>query len=249
MNGGYEVGRSFGESIMKDLKRVGALVWVLLAGAGAHAQVVLTYDYSGINTVIPDGDLSGWSDTRTVTTPHSSILSVSVTLTLEGTGGGAFNGDYYAYLSHEGTLAVLLNRVGVTDSNTFGYEDNGFANLTFRDDAANGDVHLYQGVVIPSGNGALTGTWAPDGRNVSPLSVTDTTPRTATLGGLTGLNPNGEWTLFIADASGGGTARLTDWSMNIVVAAVPEPETYAGVGGALLMAFAVLRRWRLGRKG
>ena len=234
--------------IMKDFKRIGLWVCAVLAGASAHAQVVLTYEYSGINSGIPDGDLSGWSDTRTVTTPHTSILSVSVTLTLEGTGGGAFNGDYYAYLSHEGTLAVLLNRVGVTDSNAFGYEDNGFANLTFRDDAANGDIHLYQGVVVPSGSGSLTGIWAPDGRNVSPLSVTDTTPRTATLGELTGLNPNGEWTLFIADASGGGTARLTDWSMNIVVAAVPEPETYAAVGGALLVGFAVVRRWRAAQK-
>lgn len=247
MNGPNEVDR-IPKNIMKHFRRTGCLVAALLAGAGVQGQVVLTYDYSGVNADIPDGDLSGWADTRTVTTPHTSILSVSVTLTLEGTGGGAFNGDYYAYLSHEGTLAVLLNRVGTTDSNTFGYADNGLANLTFRDDAANGDIHLYQDVVVPSGSGSLTGTWAPDGRNVSPLSVTDTTPRTATLGGLAGLNPNGEWTLFIADASGGGTARLTDWSMNIAVAAVPEPETYAAVGGALLVGFAVVRRWQATRK-
>ncbi len=227
---------------MKPLQRSACLAFTLLAAPLCLAQVSVQYDFNDINLDIPDADLSGLSDSRTVSSPYTSILSVSVTLTLEGTGDGAFSGDYYAYLSHGDNIAILLNRVGRTADNPFGYADNGFDAVTFRDDAANGDVHLYQTVSIPSGNGPLTGIWAPDGRNESPLSVLDSSPRTTTLANLSGLNPNGEWTLFIADLNGGGSGRLAGWSMTLTTTAVPEPETCAAVGGLLLLGFAVWRK-------
>ena len=51
--------------------------------------------------------------------------------------------------------------------------------------------------------------WRPDGRNVSPLSPGATlagTSPTALLNSFNNLDPNGTWTLYLADLSGGGQA-------------------------------------------
>jgi hypothetical protein len=59
------------------------------------------------------------------------------------------------------------------------------------------------------------------------------------LDGFTGRNPNGDWTLFIADQGAGDTATLTGWTLSIT--AVPEPSA-AMLGG--MAALLVLRRKR-----
>ena len=41
------------------------------------------------------------------------------------------------------------------------------------------------------------------------------------LSNFTGLNPNGTWTLFVADQSAGAQSTLQSWSMTIT--GVPEP--------------------------
>lgn len=51
----------------------------------------------------------------------------------------------------------------------------------------------------------MTGTWQPDGRTNSPGSVLDSQPPDAFLSSFNGLDPNGDWTLFVADVSGGDT--------------------------------------------
>ena len=104
------------------------------------------------------------------------------------------------------------------------------------DDSAATDIHVYGG---NSGN-PLSGTWQPDGRNVSPLSVTDTSLRDAPLASFQGLNPNGEWTLFIADVSGGEESILQSWGMEVT--AVPEPSSL--VLGVIGLAGFFLVRWR-----
>jgi subtilisin-like proprotein convertase family protein len=205
--------------------------------------VVLQYYFNGINTDIPDANPSGLVDPEVVSTGYIAIQSAIVDITIQSTGSGAFNGDRYAYLSHGGGIAVLLNRRGVTGGNAYGYEDIGFTSVRFSDSAANGDVHLYQTIAALAANGALTGTWPPDGRNVNPATVLDSTPRNATLGTFIGADPSGSWTLFVADMSGGGTARLVSWSLNIT--AVPEPVTCAFTVGSLLIGFAL---WRVRRR-
>lgn len=62
-------------------------------------------------------------------------------------------------------------------------------------DTASTDIHNYGG----NGGALVTGTYQPDGREVSPLLSLDTTPRTAFLSSFTGLDPNGEWVLFVVD--------------------------------------------------
>ena len=120
----------------------------------------------------------------------------AVTVTLEIAGG--WNGDYYAYLQHGTGFSVLLNRPSRTVLRPAG----GGMTITI-DDAAAAELHIL------SASGSITGTWQPDARSIDPGVVLDTSPRTAMLSGFNGLDPNGSWTLFVADVSTGDQGTLT----------------------------------------
>jgi subtilisin-like proprotein convertase family protein len=179
----------------------------------ARALTSETYNYGFGSVPIPDGNPAGFANAQTIASSINVITKLTVQLNLSS----GYNGDLYAYLRHTtpgGTgFSVLLNRVGSTSSNSFGYSDAGF-DVTLADAAANGDVHVYQGTLDPAGS-ALTGTWAPDGRNIDPDLSLDTTTRTALLGSFNGLSALGEWTLFLADVSGGAVSNLNSWGMTI----------------------------------
>src|SRR5262245_57380800 len=72
-----------------------------------QGQVISTFMFSGINADIPDADLSGLVDTQSLTLSESVIQNVSVVLSISGTSGSAFNGDYTVYLQHDSGFAVL----------------------------------------------------------------------------------------------------------------------------------------------
>ena len=66
----------------------------------------------------------------------------------------------------------------------------------------------------------------PDGRNISPLATVaafDAATPTALLSSFNGLNPNGTWTLYIADVNGGEQGTVTSCGLDLGVASVPEP--------------------------
>jgi len=222
----------------KKFKRALFLACVIWSACGL-AQTVTTNTFS-VSKAIPDGSLSGLSDTESITLPSQiSLTDVKVELNISG----GFNGDYYAYLVHDDGFAVLLNRVGRTTGNPAGYADGGLFDVVLSDSAAN-NIHLYQNIVTPPGGGALTGTWAPDGRNINPTLTLDTDPSTATLGSFDGTNPNGKWTLFVADVSSGQTGTLVDWSL--ITTAVPEPSTVMlGVLGIAAIRFSQRRQNKL----
>jgi hypothetical protein len=200
---------------------------------------------------IPDGSPVGAVDTRTISLPFDVIGDVNVSLNMTGRGGAAWDGDFYIYLQHvtaehQSMLAVLLNRGGRTsndpnDAASLGYGYNGL-NVTFDDQAVAGNIHTYQQLL----GGPLTGIFQADGRNVDPGLVLASTPVTAGLGVFNGMNPNGEWTLFVADLEKGNLAQVTDWKLEI--SPVPEPSTMIA-GALLLLPFAVtlLRFMRKGR--
>jgi len=207
----------------------GILILALPATAlGGGSAITLTQSWSG-TLAIPDNSGVGASNTITITAPIlDKIESVTVAIELEG----GWNGDLYAYLVHDGTLAILLNRPGRTALDDLG---SGSTNLiALFDDLAAGDVHM----LLP-GTGNATGTWQPDGRMIDPLLSLDTTPRTKMLDGFTNANPNGDWTLFIADQNPGDTATLKSWTLSVT--AVPEPAA-AMLGG--MVALLALRRRR-----
>ena len=203
----------------------------------AAAQVIFTFD--GLNRDIPDGSSVGIVDSRAISGAGAGIAHLAVTLSISGRGFGANNGDLYATLVLNDTpgFSVLLNRPGREGENPVGYGDNGL-NLRL-DDGSDEDIHTYQMDLIgPLGTAPLTGVWQPDGRHVDPADALDTSPRTAQLSSFVGLDPNGIWTLFVADVEPGGTARLDSWGL--VITPVPEPN---GVGTLAAWTLALFGTW------
>lgn len=194
--------------------------------SSALASAVTVTDSASPNAVIPDNNLNGLSSSITVNSSISSISDVQVTVDVAGA-PTAWNGDYYAYLQYSSGLVVLLNNLG---GGPFGSPGNGFT-VTFSDAAAN--ISTAPGLASTA---TLTGTYAPQGGSLD-----------STFGGL---NPNGVWTLFIADTQAGGVGELADWSLqitgNAAIAGVPDNgNTFAlfGVSAGLLFA---LKRWAKG---
>jgi subtilisin-like proprotein convertase family protein len=208
----------------------------LAAGPRASAAISETYDFAGLNLAVPDGNPAGLANTQTIVSNIVSIESVEVSLNLTG----AFNGDLFAYLVHDAGFAVLLNRPGRTAADAFGYADDGLV-ITLTADAPDGDIHLYRNVATPASGSPLTGVWQPDGRDADPDAVTDATPRTALLASFAMGQGSGDWTLFVADLSGGDAHVVSGWGLNLTGEPVPEPGS-----ACLVMAAAaiILRRRR-----
>ena len=229
------------------MKTILSIAAPLVLATVASAQV---FTFTA-NQRIPDGDINGVTLYGVVSgvnvSPGYSVSDVNAYINLVAD-PAAFNGDYYAYLvGPTGARAVLLNRAGRTSGNSVGYSDSGFIGtpygLVFDDQAINGNIHLYQNVVNPNG-GALTGIWAPDGRDVNPLTVTDANTPNKLLSQFNGKDPNGVWYLFVADVgSGQGLGKVTTWGL--IITAVPEPQQYAFAAGLALLAFAGYRRWSI----
>jgi len=239
----------------KTLVFAGALILLGFVTCGWSALVNISFGESGLNEVIPDNSASGMFRSLTVSGYASQApYFVSVDITVQGTGYGAINGNYYSYLRHTSSdgavsqLAVLLNRVGVRADSPTGYLDNGLA--VTLDDRGGSDIHNYRWQLNGNHNdpvvGRLTGTWQPDGRNVDPYGVTDSSPRTTALDSLGVGNPNGTWTLFFADLQAGGTGNLTDWQVRLTPTPEPSSAVLLALGGFCVWAF---RRKRNRTKG
>lgn len=201
----------------------------MLAGTAQAAVYTETYDSGFANAgVIPDGNTTGWWDTRDVSFFSGSgwqISDVNVTFTITG----GYNGDLSAYLNHNGVLVPLLNRVGTglggEPQYSFGFSTAGFDRLRL-DDAATTSIH---GVSNPVAYEAPNNTsYKPDG---------------GTLGNFTG-DPNGNWTIFFADLSGGDSTSSTIDSWSLEITAVPEPVDVALVVFAALAVVIKLVLWR-----
>lgn len=166
----------------------------------------------------------------------ATITSLTVNLNISG----GFNGDLYAYLTHDGATAILLNRIGTTGAGTFGNSQAGM-NVTFNDSGAFQNIH-------PAGQGTLAsgGTYGSDGNNVSPYNLAGMNSQggSANLTGFAGHTLSGGWTLFISDVDGGGgDATLNSWSMDINV--VPEPVNVAlGIFGGCFAVLHGVRYWK-----
>jgi subtilisin-like proprotein convertase family protein len=193
-----------------------ALQSLLLVALSGVAQATLTNYHFSVNTAIPDGNVAGLADTRTLSGVTANIKSTgvdNVTVHLSLTGG--YNGDLYGYLVHDSGFAVLLNRAGKVSTNAFGYGDSGY-DITLN--GSGGDVHQYRGNGDTyDGNGRLLGSWSADGRAVDPATVVETNGRTALLSSFNGLGVNGSWTLFLADLSVGEESTLVSWDLTLDV--------------------------------
>lgn len=219
------------------LKTTTGVIFTVLATC-AHGQGFI---YSPVDPVtIPDADLSGLQSTINIPSSFSGTVStVEITLNLKGSPqDGGFAGDLYVALYHQGRAVVLINRPGRDAVNPFGYDDTSDFQITFSDSAFH-DIHQYQNFAHPVASTGLSGRWQPDGRTANFNSVVTADPRAAMLNQLNGTNMQGQWTLFLADVSGGGVTDLTSWSVHFVQ--VPE------VSGGTLTAALLLGLWAMGR--
>lgn len=205
-----------------------AAVTVISWTAAAVAQN--NYSFTNVvNQTIPDGSPSGLTLAANVGGVSGPISDISLSLNVgSAPSSTAYNGDLFAYLAGpNGGFSVLLDRVGVGTGNTFGYGDRGM-DVTFSL-APVSNIHFYQqgGTFSLNGAGQLTGTWGADGRNTDPQSAPAAfdSGGTAGLDSFLGANPNGTWVLFIGDMSGGDTAQLNSWTLNLQT--VPEPSVWA----------------------
>jgi subtilisin-like proprotein convertase family protein len=95
--------------------------------------------------------------------------------------------------------------------------------------AYNGDFYAH---LVQEGN---------DGRYIDPEFMVDTDSQPSLLSSLNGANPNGTWTLFLADLDFGEQGTPVNWGL--VITAVPEPSalTLLGLGG-IALGMRLLRR-------
>ena len=208
---------------MKQSNNLSPAILLVLSLATAPAQVTVTNQFNGINKVIPDGSVLGIADTRRIEAQGIvSITDVQVQLTIDG----GMNGDLYCYLVHDRGFVVLVNRPGRSSANPIGYEDAGFS-ATFSSQATN-DFHFYQQTASASDSchpvSIIAGLCAADAREGDPAAILENAPRTKGLASFEGLNPNGEWTLFVADLSSGAQGTLKDWGLVVTGTAAPATE-------------------------
>ncbi len=198
---------------MKKLLLLGLLTVGALLPAQASLYSVGNVNGSGtsLNQTIYDANPIGITSSLVVSGAGSWLSALTVTLNISG----GYNGDLYGYLSYNGTLVTLLNRVGTGSGNpfqsAFGFSTAGFNNVTLSD-AGSGSIHNVQ--------------------NPGSLPAISYTADGGSLAAFNGSDPNGTWTLFFADLSAGNTSTLNGWSLDIT--AVPEPINVA------LIVFAVL---------
>lgn len=212
---------------------------LVLAATAISASADMSV-FANIDKAIPDNSGFGVQDTQSISGYGPAIESVSVYLKLDAAAGDfAYNGDYYVSLQHDSGFSVLLNRTGRTAGNSFGYGDNGFvATFSF----GSNDVHNYQSSSYAlDSEDRLTGTWGADGRNIDPDLVVDTDSRSALLDSFNGLDPNGDWTLFVADMSQNGNGSIDEWGLDI--STIPEPSSLVMAGVAFGLGLFIRRRF------
>lgn len=214
------------------MKSLAILAILAAATISARAATTASGTYL-VNADVPDASAIGLSSTQQFSSSITVITGLEIGIHI----AGGWAGDLYAYLSHEGGIAVLLNRPGRSLAQPDG-SGAGDLVLLFRDGAPT-DVHTG----LPA-SGAVIGEFQPDGRLVDPADSLDTSPRGAFLSAFQGMDPNGEWTLYIADVATGDIAKVESWSLHVT--GVPEPSVAVL---AMAGAAAFLRRRRSPENG
>jgi hypothetical protein len=199
--------------------------------AGANPITILGSASPG--AVIPDNDLNGLASTINLSAPLSEITGVSLTLDIAGdpNASDAYNGDYYAYLQFSTGLMVLLNQID-NPPLPYGSPGSGF-NVTLSD----GNPNI--GAAPSTAGQPLIGTFSPQGGGASTGA--------SLAGTFGGLNPNGAWTLFIADESPGGVGELASWSLDVTANTTPIPDSVS-TPGLLVLGISPLVFWSLRKR-
>ena len=97
----------------------------------ASASLYSNYTYTGTlaNTAIADGNPVGMANTVNVSNMRGVLTDITVTLNVSSTANPV--SDLYAYLSYNGNVVVLLNRIGVTSGTPFGNTGSGLTAVSY----------------------------------------------------------------------------------------------------------------------
>lgn len=213
---------------MKNKILLTGLLLLGLTGVASATIVVVNTDWA-VGQTIADNSSAGMTVSQTFTGLDANINEVSVRLNVSG----GYNGDLYGYLTYNGQTVVLLNRVAGSTGGTYGSAASGFGtgtfgtgnSITLSDAGGDGAIHTISGSPVAVGN------YTPDS-NGGTFSAA-----------FNGMNPNGTWTLFLADLSAGSQSTLVSWGLNISV--VPEPATWAMIiFGSVVVGCSLARRLR-----
>lgn len=206
-------------TFMKRYFLSGLAVFALVANVSASISITNVFTSGLANSgYIPDNNLSGWSDTRTLS-GNTGLTVTDVRVTLDIASG--WNGDLYGYLVHGSGFVVLLDRVGQNMSNPSGFSNSGFTSVTLWDGMGNS--------LIQTNGSYSSSSPVPTGNYTSAGGTLNTSFDT--------LAVDGSWTLFLADLSTGDISQVTGWTLTID--AVPEPTTWA-----MLIFGSVFGGWR-----
>ncbi|HEX9046877.1 MAG TPA: hypothetical protein VF988_07605 [Verrucomicrobiae bacterium] len=149
----------------------------------------------------------------------SSLVSLTVSLNITG---GMNNGLYGWLVAPNGATVTLMNQPGYAVDG-YGATGPGMQIALVGSGGANGDIQSVTSGFFLGGTSYPTYNAAVD------------------FSGLTGINPNGVWTIYFSDTiSGGGDSTLAGWSLNI--SSVPEPVNVAlGSFGVLFVVAGASR--------
>jgi subtilisin-like proprotein convertase family protein len=122
---------------------------------------------------------------------------------------------------------------------------SGMGNLTFSDPSFTSFTGPKVTLTIANGyNGDFYSHLVQEGAAgsyVVPEVVVDTDPQISLLSEFNGTEPNGTWTLFLADLDFGAQGTLANW--RLAVTAIPEPSTWTLLGlGGVACVMRLLRR-------
>jgi autotransporter-associated beta strand protein len=213
----------------------------LLAGlaflgvASANAQEVTLLRSVNVNETVPDrGQYVSVSLLDLANSGMASITDVNVNLSLSSLNQNnpMWLGQVYASLTYgvasEGVrTATLLNRPGVSDSNSFGSSLSSL-NVTFDDSAAANIFSVATG----------TGTYQADGRlGVNPYASGVAYNSGNINAGLSALNggllQSNKWSLLVADTQQGAVAKLDSWGVRVTGTAANSGLLNLGAGGSV----------------
>ena len=230
---------------MNNLRFPLVLAAVVFSAAPTQA-FILTEPTRTFTVTAPAGDIPDmqdppWTFLQNINDSQiQQVLRIEVGLHLVGSSvDTGFASDMFVSLNKDlSVTSVLINRVGITDTDPLIGQGSDGWDVVFADGAVNGDVHSAS-----LASGILTGQWEPDGRTDPTSSL-----RPAPLSRLIGGDANGDWILAVGDLAASGTMTLVSWSLTLTgETIVPEASTWAA--GALVGVALTGLWWRRQGRG